>query len=189
MVKFKQYLHRQKKLHFSIFSFCPGFPEGPELSSALKDRDQFEDPPTLSSSAPSPSLSVTPPNESPSPIINVFGSGSSMVTTATNEHPPTLLPASAKPQVTPTTLKGRVCCASVWLQCGGVGVEGEGGLEWGHRVNIGLVIAAPLPQTSYLILEKGTLNLKLLLVKNLLQQSNLTDSWSQCVWQIWPCSL
>ncbi|KAM6927352.1 draxin [Xenentodon cancila] len=75
-----------------------GFPAEPDLSSALKDGDQFEDPPPLSSSAPSPSLSVTPPNEPPSPIINIFGSGSSMVTTATNEHPPTLLPASAKPQ-------------------------------------------------------------------------------------------
>ncbi|XP_008305149.1 draxin [Stegastes partitus] len=77
-----------------------GFPPEPELSSALKDRDLFEDPPSSSSfsSATSPSLSATPPSEPPSPNIGVFGSGSSMVTTVMNEHPPTLPPASTKPQ-------------------------------------------------------------------------------------------
>ncbi|XP_038553512.1 draxin [Micropterus salmoides] len=72
-----------------------GFLPEPELSSAFKDRDLFDDTP---SSAASPSLSVTPPSEPPSPIAAVFGSGSSMVTTAMNEHPPTLPPASTKPQ-------------------------------------------------------------------------------------------
>ncbi|XP_022617158.1 draxin [Seriola dumerili] len=75
-----------------------GFPAEPELRSALKDRDLFEDPPSSSSSAASPSISVTPPSETPSPIAAVFGSGSSMVTTVMNEHPPTLPPASTKPQ-------------------------------------------------------------------------------------------
>ncbi|XP_072237692.1 draxin [Leuresthes tenuis] len=76
-----------------------GFSSEPELGSVLKDRDQFEDPPpSSSSSTTSPSLSLTPPSEPPSPIISVFGSGSSMVTTVTNEHPPTLPPASTKPQ-------------------------------------------------------------------------------------------
>uniref|UniRef100_A0A1A8PNZ1 Draxin n=1 Tax=Nothobranchius pienaari TaxID=704102 RepID=A0A1A8PNZ1_9TELE len=76
-----------------------GFPSEPELSAALKDRDRFEDsPPSLSSSTTSPSLSMTPPIEPPSPIISLLGSGSSVVTTATNEHPPTLPPASTKPQ-------------------------------------------------------------------------------------------
>ncbi|KAM9859571.1 draxin [Aulostomus maculatus] len=69
----------------------------PELSSALKYRDLFEDP-QPSSSAASLSLSMTPPSNSPSPIGAVFGSGSSMVTTVMNEHPPTLPPASTKPQ-------------------------------------------------------------------------------------------
>lgn len=95
-------------------SLCSGF--SPELSSALKDRDLFEDPLSSSASATSPSLSMTPPNEPPSPIIGVFGSGSSTVTTVTNEHPPTLSPASTKPQVTNETgvvIKGWVCCASV----------------------------------------------------------------------------
>ncbi|XP_078139905.1 draxin [Centroberyx gerrardi] len=73
-----------------------GFPPEPQLSSMLKDRDLFEEPP--SSSAASPSLSMTPPSEPPSPIAAVFGSGSSMVTTVMNEHPPTLPPASTKPQ-------------------------------------------------------------------------------------------
>nr|XP_040060628.1 draxin [Gasterosteus aculeatus aculeatus]XP_040060629.1 draxin [Gasterosteus aculeatus aculeatus]XP_040060631.1 draxin [Gasterosteus aculeatus aculeatus] len=69
-----------------------GFLAAPELSSAFKDGDLFEDP--FSSS----SLSMTPPGDAPSPIAAVFGSGSSMVTTVMNEHPPTLPPASTKPQ-------------------------------------------------------------------------------------------
>ncbi|CAN9511970.1 unnamed protein product [Ophioblennius macclurei] len=73
-----------------------GFPPELELSSSLKDRDMFEDPPF--SSTTSPSLGLTPPNETPSPISGAFGSGSSMVTTVMNEHPPTLPPASTKPQ-------------------------------------------------------------------------------------------
>ncbi|XP_047440274.1 draxin [Mugil cephalus] len=81
-----------------------GFPPEPELISAMKDRGLFEDPLSSSSSsssssfATSPSLSMTPPSEPPSPIFSVFGSGSSMVTTVMNEHPPTLPPASTKPQ-------------------------------------------------------------------------------------------
>nr|XP_046238233.1 draxin isoform X2 [Scatophagus argus] len=63
---------------------------------AFKDRDQLEDPPSFSSAA-SPSLRMTPSSETPSPIAAVFGSGSSMVTTVMNEHPPTP-PASTKPQ-------------------------------------------------------------------------------------------
>ncbi|XP_010783310.1 draxin [Notothenia coriiceps] len=74
-----------------------GFLPEPELSSAFKDRDLLEGPPSFSSVA-SPSLSMTPPDETPSPIAAVFGSGSSMVTTVMNEHPPTLPPASTKPQ-------------------------------------------------------------------------------------------
>ncbi|KAK5912020.1 hypothetical protein CesoFtcFv8_001936 [Champsocephalus esox] len=74
-----------------------GFLPEPELRSAFKDRDLLEDPPSFSSVA-SPSLSMTPPDETPSPIAAVFGSGSSMVTTVMNEHPPTLPPASTKPQ-------------------------------------------------------------------------------------------
>ncbi|KAI3369784.1 hypothetical protein L3Q82_024615, partial [Scortum barcoo] len=74
-----------------------GFLPEPELSSAFKDRDLFEDPPS-SSPAASLSFSATPPSEPPSPIASVFGSGSSMVTTVMNEHPPTLPPASTKPQ-------------------------------------------------------------------------------------------
>lgn len=56
------------------------------------------------SSAPASPLShsLSTPSEAPSPIAAVFGSGSSMVTTVTSEHPPTLPPASTKPQVTPT---------------------------------------------------------------------------------------
>ncbi|XP_069005964.1 draxin [Embiotoca jacksoni] len=69
-----------------------------ELSSTFKDGDLFEDPPSSSSSAISPSFSMTPPSEPPSPIGGVFGSGSSMVATVMNEHPPTLPPASTKPQ-------------------------------------------------------------------------------------------
>ncbi|KAM9758984.1 draxin isoform 1-T2 [Menidia menidia] len=76
-----------------------GFSSEPELSSGLKERDQLGDPPpSSSSSTTSPSRGLTPPSEPPSPIISVFGSGSSMVTTVTNEHPPTLPPASTKPQ-------------------------------------------------------------------------------------------
>ncbi|XP_020484998.1 draxin isoform X2 [Labrus bergylta] len=75
-----------------------GFLPEPELSSAYRDRDLFDDPFSSFSSAASPSLIVTPPNETPSPIVGVFGSGSSMVTTVMNEHPPTLPPASTKPQ-------------------------------------------------------------------------------------------
>ncbi|CAI5687085.1 draxin [Oreochromis niloticus] len=86
----RQGSRREKGRHRKGFS--------PELSSALKDRDLFEDPLSSSASATSPSLSMTPPNEPPSPIIGVFGSGSSTVTTVMNEHPPTLSPASTKPQ-------------------------------------------------------------------------------------------
>ncbi|XP_043978548.1 draxin isoform X3 [Gambusia affinis] len=76
-----------------------GFPSGPEASSVFKDRDQFEDPPPSSSSpSTSPFLGVTPPSEPPSPIDSLFDSDSSMVTTATNEHPPTRPPGPAKPQ-------------------------------------------------------------------------------------------
>uniref|UniRef100_A0A146ZLC9 Draxin n=1 Tax=Fundulus heteroclitus TaxID=8078 RepID=A0A146ZLC9_FUNHE len=76
-----------------------GFLSGPETSSAFKDRYQFEDPPPASASpSTSPSLDVTPPSEPPSPIFSLFDSDSSMVTTATDEHPPTLPPASTKPQ-------------------------------------------------------------------------------------------
>lgn len=78
------------------------FPAGfPPLGSALKDRDVFQEPPFSVSSAAPPSHSVTPPSEPTSPM---FGSGSSMVATAMNEHPPTLPPASTKPQVTPVCL-------------------------------------------------------------------------------------
>ncbi|KAM8756824.1 draxin isoform 1-T4 [Acanthopagrus schlegelii] len=75
-----------------------GFLPEPELSSAFRDRDLFDESPSSSSSSASPSFSVTPPSEAPSPIAAVFGSGSSMVTTVMNEHPPTLPPASTKPQ-------------------------------------------------------------------------------------------
>uniref|UniRef100_A0A3P8U174 Draxin n=1 Tax=Amphiprion percula TaxID=161767 RepID=A0A3P8U174_AMPPE len=44
---------------------------------------------------PEPELSSAEP---PSPLVGVFGSSSSMVTTVMNEHPPTLPPASTKPQ-------------------------------------------------------------------------------------------
>ncbi|KAF7662313.1 hypothetical protein LDENG_00238910 [Lucifuga dentata] len=81
---------REKGQHGKVF------PPEPELSSALKARDLFEEPPP--SSAASPSLSMTPPSEPPSPIVAVFGSVSSVVTTVMNEHPPTLPPASTKPQ-------------------------------------------------------------------------------------------
>lgn len=73
-----------------------GFLPESELSSEVGARDR--NPPSSSSFTSSPSLGLTPPDEPPSPIISV--SGSSTVTTATNEHPPTLLPASSKPQVT-----------------------------------------------------------------------------------------
>lgn len=86
----KQGSRRDKERHGK------GFLPEPELSSAFKDRDLFEDP--LSSSATSLSLSMTPPSETPSPIASVFGSGSYMVTTVMDEHPPTLPPASTKPQ-------------------------------------------------------------------------------------------
>uniref|UniRef100_A0A3B3DK52 Dorsal inhibitory axon guidance protein n=1 Tax=Oryzias melastigma TaxID=30732 RepID=A0A3B3DK52_ORYME len=71
-----------------------GFLPESELSSEVGARDR--NPPSSSSFTSSPSLGLTPPDEPPSPIISV--SGSSTVTTATNEHPPTLLPASSKPQ-------------------------------------------------------------------------------------------
>lgn len=66
-----------------------GFSSALDLSSPLKDGDVFEDPPFSA---------LTLPSEPPSPSGSVFGSGSSMVTTVTNEHPPTLPPASTKPQ-------------------------------------------------------------------------------------------
>ncbi|XP_033823108.1 draxin isoform X1 [Periophthalmus magnuspinnatus] len=71
-----------------------GFSPGLDLSASLKDRDVFED---------TPSSGLTLPSDPPSPSNTsafVFGSGSSMVTTVTNEHPPTLPPASTKPQRT-----------------------------------------------------------------------------------------
>lgn len=123
-------------------SHCTGFSSG--LSSALKDRDLFEDPLSSSASATSPSLSVTPPGEPPSPNVGVFGSGSSTVTTVMNEHPPTLSPASTKPQVTNETgvpVKGWVCCVSLWFQCGG------------NRVKMGPITAVMLPQASQLIFQ------------------------------------
>uniref|UniRef100_A0A1A8A483 Dorsal inhibitory axon guidance protein n=1 Tax=Nothobranchius furzeri TaxID=105023 RepID=A0A1A8A483_NOTFU len=105
IVSFPQLKQKNKTQFVEIDSWkicptlCSGFPSEPELSAALKDRDRFEDsPPSLSSSTTSPSLSMTPPIEPPSPIISLLGSGSSVVTTATNEHPPTLPPASTKPQ-------------------------------------------------------------------------------------------
>ncbi|XP_060926617.1 draxin [Limanda limanda] len=82
-----------------------GFLVEPELRrSTPRDRDLFQDPPFSSSSpfsspAASPPLAAAPPSEPPSPIGGAaFGSGSSMVTTVMNEHPPTLPPASTKPQ-------------------------------------------------------------------------------------------
>ncbi|XP_076003430.1 draxin [Genypterus blacodes] len=81
---------REKGRHGKVFP--------PELSSALRGRDLFEEPSPFSSSSASLSLSMTPPSELPSPIVHVFGSDSSVVTTVMNEHPPTLPPASTKPQ-------------------------------------------------------------------------------------------
>ncbi|XP_038136804.1 draxin isoform X2 [Cyprinodon tularosa] len=76
-----------------------GFPSGPESSSAFKDGDQYEEPPPASAS-PSASLwlDVTPPSEPSSPLVSLFDSDSFMVAKVTNEHPPTLPPASTKPQ-------------------------------------------------------------------------------------------
>ncbi|XP_068460451.1 draxin isoform X2 [Clinocottus analis] len=85
----RQGSRRDKERHGKAF-----LPE-PELISAFQDRDLFEDP---SSSSSSSSLGMTPPGDGPSPIAVVFGSGSSMVTTVMNEHPPTLPPASSKAQ-------------------------------------------------------------------------------------------
>lgn len=109
---------RKMNTDWFLYLFIPGFPPEPELSSALKSRDLFEDPPFSFSDA-SPSLSVTPPSEPTSPIGAVFGSGSIMVTTVTDEHPPTLPPASTKPQVTPVSSAGLLkaapqCEPSVW---------------------------------------------------------------------------
>ena len=143
------------------FPGFPGFPAEPEL----KDGDQFEDPPPSSPSAASPpsSLGVTPPGEAPSPIINVFGSGSSMVTAATNEHPPTLLPASAKPQVTPTKLFQGWVWGWGW---------GGGGPHY--------CCSAAANLLSHL--RKGDSRPEIAArEKNLLQQSGLADSWSQRV--------
>ncbi|XP_041639324.1 draxin [Cheilinus undulatus] len=92
------YEHRRQGSRREKGRHGKGFLPEPELSSAFRDRDLFDDPPSSSSSADSLSLIVTPPSEYPSPIAAVFGSGSSMVTTVMNEHPPTLPPASTKPQ-------------------------------------------------------------------------------------------
>lgn len=89
---------------YCLLSLGSGFLPEPALS--------FEDPPSFSSAA-SPSIRVTQPSEAPSPIVAVFGSGSSMVTTVMNEHPPTLPPASTKPQVTPAKPKCLLKAASV----------------------------------------------------------------------------
>ncbi|XP_072308264.1 draxin isoform X2 [Eucyclogobius newberryi] len=61
-----------------------------DLSASLKDRDVFE-----------ASSGLTLPSDPPSPSGtsgSVFSLGSFMVTTVTKEHPPTLPPASTKPQ-------------------------------------------------------------------------------------------
>ena len=111
---------RDNIFSLSVRPVCPGFLPEPELSSAFRDRDLFDESPSSSSSSSSsasPSFSVTPPSEAPSPIAAVFGSGSSMVTTVMNEHPPTLPPASTKPQVTPTKPKCLLKAASVVAQC------------------------------------------------------------------------
>lgn len=115
---------------------CAGFLPEPELSSALlKNKDLFEDP-LSSSSADSPSFDVTAPNQAPSPISSVFGSGSSMVTTVMNEHPPTLPPASTKPQVTLAELESLLKAASVVPQCD-ASVEGEAEPKWAPLLPLG----------------------------------------------------
>lgn len=135
-----------------MFHISPGFPPEPELRFALKDRDVFEDPP-FSSSAASPSL-ITLPSEPTSPIIAVFGSGSSMVTTVMNEHPPTLPPAFTKPQVTPA--KPVCLLKAVW------GKHSENGPHYCHYAATTLVAHLP-NDTLY------SVNLKELLVKGIVQ--------------------
>uniref|UniRef100_A0A3P9KQR0 Dorsal inhibitory axon guidance protein n=1 Tax=Oryzias latipes TaxID=8090 RepID=A0A3P9KQR0_ORYLA len=82
---------RDKRRHRKVF-----LPESePKSEVGATDQDR---PSSSSSSMSSASLGLTQPIEPPSPIISVSGLGSSTVTTATNEHPPTLLPASSKPQ-------------------------------------------------------------------------------------------
>ncbi|XP_068172175.1 draxin isoform X2 [Antennarius striatus] len=66
----------------------------PETQLSFKGRDSLKSPPSSSSA----SLSMTPPSTPSSPNVGIFGSGSSMVTTVMNEHPPTLPQASTKPQ-------------------------------------------------------------------------------------------
>lgn len=122
-------IQREKRRSF-ILSFClSGFPPESELKSEVGARDQ--DPPSSSSSSmSSASLGLTQPIEPPSPIISVSGLGSSTVTTATTEQPPTLLPASSKPQVTQegwgAMIKGCL------LSLRGMGGWGGGGY-WGTR--------------------------------------------------------
>ncbi|XP_034021775.1 draxin [Thalassophryne amazonica] len=91
-----QFEHRRQGSRRNKRRHGKGFHPEPELSYTLKDRDPFEDLP--SSFADSLSRSVTPPSDLSSPIIAVFGSGSSVVTTVINDHPPTLPAASTKPQ-------------------------------------------------------------------------------------------
>nr|XP_057910748.1 draxin isoform X2 [Doryrhamphus excisus] len=70
-----------------------GFLPAPQLSDLLDD-------PLPSPFSSSHSLGVAPPSDAATSSANaaVFGSGSSIVATVMNEHPPTLPPASTKPQ-------------------------------------------------------------------------------------------
>lgn len=79
--------HRKHKGHKG--KHVKGFSPAQDLSAQPKDEDVFEDPPFSA---------LTVPSEPPSPNGSIIGSYSAMVTTATNEHPPTLPPASTKPQ-------------------------------------------------------------------------------------------
>ncbi|XP_056130790.1 draxin [Lampris incognitus] len=92
--------HRRHGSRRDKSRYGKGFHMEPELSSVLKDRDLLDELPfsSSSSSATSPSLSMTPPSEPPSPIAANVGSSPSSVTTVMNEHPPTPPPASTKPQ-------------------------------------------------------------------------------------------
>ncbi|CAL8336691.1 unnamed protein product [Lota lota] len=69
----------------------------PALGSILKGRG-LQHKSSSSSSISSSFLSGFPPVQPPSSVTAFYGSGSSMVTTVMNEHPPTLPPASTKPQ-------------------------------------------------------------------------------------------
>lgn len=166
------------QMQYFLFSLLrPGFLPEPVLSSALKDRDLFDEPPSTSSaasSAASHSLSVTPPSDSPSPIAAVFGSGSSMVTTVMNEHPPTLPPASTKPQVTPAKPKCLLKAASVVPQCGS-SVQGKQTENGPHYCRYAAANLIAHLRNDILYSE----NLRVLLLKNILQQAKPTGSWSQ----------